>query len=355
MDHLLSQGQERDELFQKAVELRNQFYGHRIHLRGLIELTNHCARNCYYCGIRHDNQGVRRYFLTDGEVMQAVEFARKHHLGSVVIQSGEMQGEGFVRKIGMLVKEIVRITQGTMAVTLSCGEQTEDTYRRWYDAGASRYLLRIETANPDLYTRIHPAGYDWRYRVECLHHLKQIGYETGSGVMIGLPGQTVEDLAHDLLFLKNLDIDMGGIGPYVEHAQTPLFAYRDTLRSPKERMELTLRMIAMLRILMPDINIAATTALQAVSGEGRIAALQAGANILMPNITPKYYRDAYRLYDNKPGTDQSADDSLLAIEKMAALAGCTIAYGEKGNSRHRSNRNTINGLSNSASAATGSC
>lgn len=327
-------GRDRDILLKKSSEIKEQQVGNKVYLRGLIELTNQCAKNCCYCGIRRDNIKVNRYFISDEEVLDAARFAYVNRYGSIVIQSGEIQNESFIRKIESLILDIKELSGGKLGITLSCGEQTEETYLRWFEAGAHRYLLRIETSNPELYAKLHPPDHDWNRRIECLRLLNKTGYQTGTGVMIGLPEQTAYDLANDLLFMKELDIDMCGMGPYIEHEDTPLYHSNDGLLPLQERFELTMNMIAVLRILMPDINIASTTALQAIDKTGREKALKIGANILMPNITPGKYRDLYALYANKPCTDESPEDRLQNLQKLVLNAECEIGFDEWGDSKH---------------------
>ena len=334
---LLQAGPEDSALiFQKAAEVKSRFIGNKVHLRGLIELSNICAKNCFYCGIRQENKYVNRYTVSDEEIEQAIHFAIQNKLGSVVIQSGELISPDFVNRIERLLKMITRVSDGSLGVTLSCGEQTPETYQRWKDAGAHRYLLRIESSNEELYYKIHPKDktHDYQTRLAALQNLKDCGYQTGTGVMIGLPFQTIEDLANDLLFMRDFDIHMCGMGPFVEHEDTPLYAFKDLLLPKTERVDLTLKMIALLRIIMKDINIASTTALQAMVDGGREKALRAGANIMMPNITPGIYRNNYALYENKPGTNEEAEDSQKNLEALINRAGCQVAYGEWGNSRH---------------------
>lgn len=331
---LCCSGKDRDHLLKKSSEIKDQQVGNKVYLRGLIELTNKCVKNCYYCGIRRDNRKVNRYFISVDETLEAARFAFDNRYGSIVIQTGEIQSEWFIRKIESLILKIKKISGGKLGITLSCGEHTEETYRRWFEAGAHRYLLRIETSNPELYAALHPADHDWNRRIECLRLLKKVGYMTGTGVMIGLPGQTIGDLANDLLFMKEQGIDMCGMGPYIEHEDTPLYQSKYGLLPLQKRFELTLKMIAVLRILMPDINIASTTALQAIDKMGREKALKIGANILMPNITPGKYRDDYKLYANKPCTDDSPEDCGKCIEVRVRLAGCEIGFDEWGDSKH---------------------
>ncbi len=222
-----------------------------------------------------------------------------------------------------------------LGVTISLGEQKDDVYREWFDAGAHRYLLRIEASDNELYRKLHPSAmHSFERRLKCLRSLQSIGYQTGTGVMIGLPFQTLENLADDLLFMKDFDIDMVGMGPYIEHANTPLAAHSSTLLPLSERFDLSLKMIAVLRILMKDINIAAATALQAIDPLGREKAIKIGANIIMPNITPGVYRDNYALYENKPCTDDAAEDCKSCLEARLHLADADIGYNEWGDSKH---------------------
>jgi biotin synthase len=333
---LNSKGDEYIKLLKTASEVKNKYVGKKVYLRGLIEFSNICLKNCYYCGIRNLNHQVQRYNLTDEEIINAANFAHQHNYGSIVLQSGEISSKTFSERIENLLKKIKKLSDNKLGITLSCGEQSEDTYKRWFDAGASRYLLRIETSNRDLYYKIHPSDllHSFEKRMESLHLLKKCGFQLGTGVMIGLPFQTIENLADDLMFMKNIDIDMCGMGPYLVHQDTPLARYCDELFPVNERFELTLKMIALLRIIMPDINIASATALQAIDKIGREKAIQVGANILMPNITPGKYRDNYKLYENKPCTDENADDCKNCIEIRVKLAGGEIAYGEWGDSLH---------------------
>ncbi|MDR0510238.1 MAG: [FeFe] hydrogenase H-cluster radical SAM maturase HydE [Rikenellaceae bacterium] len=287
-----------EELFAEADRVRRLTVGDGIHLRGLIEYTNICHKNCLYCGIRRDSR-VARYTLTDDQVIASVRYAVEQGFGSVVIQGGEICAEAHVEAIERIVRRISGMDGP--AVVLSLGEQTAGTYRRWFDAGASRYLLRIESSDPALYARIHPADHSFDRRLEALRDLRRTGYEVGTGVMIGLPWQSVESLAHDLLFMRKFDIDMCGMGPYLECDGTPLASFaHETQGSQQWRGELTLRMIAILRLMMPDINIASTTALQAISPDMRLRGLSCGANVAMPNISPSELRANYVLYDNKP-------------------------------------------------------
>ncbi len=338
---LQSQGPDRLKLFEKAKEVKATHVGNKVYFRGLIEYSNRCRKNCYYCGIRAGNKQYLRYRMTDAEVMEAVLFARENRYASIVIQSGEQSSKAFSSKIESLLKEIHRQTGGTLHVTLSLGEQTTETYRRWFDAGAHRYLLRIEVSNPELYRKLHPSSpiHAYHHRIDALTNLRNLGYQVGTGVMIGLPFQTTEDLADDLLFFRDFDVDMVGMGPYIEHAGTPLFKYRDQLLPLAERFDLALKMVALLRIRMTDINIAATTAMQTIDPQGREKALMVGANVIMPNLTPVKYREDYLLYENKPCLDEEAAECASCLEARIRMAGCEIGYGEWGDSKHFQARN----------------
>ena len=333
---LQSRGDDEKMLFDFSGKIKQENVGNTVYLRGLIELSNICEKDCYYCGIRKSNTNVHRYSINDDEVMDAILFAWENGYGSVAIQSGEIQSKAFTEKITRILQNTGKLTNGELGVTLSCGEQTEETYRQWFESGAHRYLLRIETSNRELYSKLHPNDHIHRFerRLEALGMLKKTGYQVGTGVMIGLPFQTVENLADDLLFMKQFDIDMCGMGPYIEHHETPLYAFKDSLIPLKERFNLSLKMVAILRILMPDINIAATTALQTIEKNGREQAIQVGANVLMPNITPRKYRDDYFLYENKPVSGQSEADDLKNLEKSLEAIGHQIGYGVQGNSKH---------------------
>ena len=331
---LQSKGEDEKMLFDFSGKIKQENVGNTVYLRGLIEFSNICEKDCYYCGIRKSSTNVYRYSISDDEVLESIQFAYDKGYGSVALQSGEIQSKAFTEKITRILQKTTKLTNGELGVTLSCGEQTEETYRQWFEAGANRYLLRIETSNPELYRKLHPNNDIHRFerRLEALEMLKSFGYQTGTGVMIGLPFQTVEDLADDLLFMKNFDIVMCGMGPYIEHHETPLYQFKDELLPLGKRLNLALKMVAILRILMPDINIASTTALQSIEKNARMRAIQIGANVLMPNITPRKYRDDYFLYENKPVSDKSNEDDLKVLEKSLAEIGHKIGFGEQGNS-----------------------
>jgi biotin synthase len=331
---------DREKLFERAYQIKSDLIGRKVNFRGLIEYSNICSKDCLYCGIRCSNKHKQTYELPEEEVLSAAGYALESKFGSVVLQSGEISSKSHTVRITGLLKKIKKLSNNKLGITLSLGEQDEDTYREWFDAGAHRYLLRIEVSNPELYKKLHPNNtkHDYRERLKCLDLIRKVGYQVGTGVMIGLPFQTIDDLVDDLIFIREMDVDMVGMGPYIEHEQTPLYEYRHLLIPRNERFEMALNMIAVLRIMMKDINIASTTALQALDKEGREKGLRAGANIIMPNITPVQYREGYKLYEDKPGTDETPQESLRKLEEQIAKAGDVVAYDEWGDSRHFMNK-----------------
>ncbi len=337
---LQSEGDDRVLLLKKAKQVKESTVGKKVFFRGLVEFSNVCSKDCLYCGIRKSNKNVVRYQASDNEILDACRFAWENRFGSVVLQSGELTSQTFVKRVDTLLKKIKQLSNNELGITLSCGEQSQETYRRWFESGAHRYLLRIEASNPALYYKIHPntKKHSFEIRKEALQFLRETGYQVGTGVMIGLPFQTIDDLAGDLLFFKETDIDMCGMGPYIEHENTPLYAFRHLLKSRQERFDLALNMIAVLRLLMPDINIAAATALQAIDPAGREKALAVGANVIMPNLTPCEYRKEYLLYEDKPCLDEDAELCRNCLEARIELAGSEIGYGEWGDSKHFFNR-----------------
>lgn len=331
---LLCEGADRQLLFDKALEVKLREVGNKVYFRGLIEFSNVCSKDCCYCGIRRSNDKVHRYTLTDNEVIEAARFASENNFGSIVLQSGENNSSAFIFRIERLIKEIRKLSNDQLGITLSLGEQEDEVYRSWFDAGAHRYLLRIETSSKELYKKLHPVDHLFDYRLERLETLRKIGYQVGTGVMIGLPFQRVEQLADDLLFIKTFDVDMVGMGPYIEHAETPLYKFRHGLWDIQERFNMSLKMVAVLRLMLKDINIAATTALQAIDPLGREKAVKVGANIIMPNITPGKYRNDYSLYENKPCVDEEPGQCLGCLDARLSIADSEIGYGEWGDSKH---------------------
>ncbi len=324
---------ELESLYRQAYEVKKRYVGTKVFFRGLIELSNICSKNCYYCGIRSGNTKVKRYQISKGEVLMEARWCWEQRYGSLVIQAGEREDKAWTDFITEIVTEINAFSQVQLGVTLSLGEQTEDIYRQWFEAGAHRYLLRIEESSSILYKELHPADHSFARRLECLRTLKKVGYQTGTGVMIGLPGQTAEHLADDILFFYDEDIDMIGMGPFIPHHETPL-AHLLPSCDPRQALEAGLKMIAVTRIALKDVNIASTTALQALMPSGRELGLLAGANIIMPNITDTSFRRGYQLYEGKPGLDENALSSREALERSILSIGETIGYEEWGDSRH---------------------
>lgn len=311
-----------------------------VYYRGLIEFSNLCAMDCHYCGIRRGNTNVERYTLSIDEIVEAAKWCADSGYGSVVLQSGERSDPAFVDFVEVALRAIKAATvseklpQGA-GITLSVGEQTLETYERFYSAGAHRYLLRVETTNPELFVKIHPTGQTLANRLNCLRMLKETGFQVGTGVMIGIPGQTIEMLADDLLFFSNIDCDMIGMGPYIVHSDTPLKDEfeRDPL-DKRDAMRISLLMIGAARLLMKDINMAATTALQAIDPLGREKALRFGANIIMPQVTPGKYRKNYLLYEGKPCVDEEKGDCLVCLAMRIKSVGRKIGQDDWGDSRH---------------------
>ena len=317
-------------LREEAYRVKVATVGPEVYLRGLIEISNRCVKNCLYCGIRRDIR-CQRYELSDEEVLATARVAARRRFGSVVIQGGERTDAAFIRKITRLLKAIKAINTGDdppLGVTLSLGEQSREVYEEWFDAGAHRYLLRIESSNPDLYHKIHPDDplHAYDRRLQALYDLKEIGYQAGTGAMIGIPFQTAEDLADDLLFYKEFDAPMVGMGPYNPHPETPLTLSGAPYPSAERRFALGLKMIALLRLLMPDINIAAATALEVLDPRGREKGLLSGANVIMPNITPEEQMVKYNLYDRKTLNASNVND--------LKGRGIVIGYGRWGDSKH---------------------
>lgn len=320
-------------LREEAYRVKVETVGPEVYLRGLIEISNICVKNCLYCGIR---RGIpcQRYELSDDEVLATARVAARRRFGSVVIQGGERTDAAFIRRITRLLKEIKSIDTGDdppLGVTLSLGEQPREVYEEWFDAGAHRYLLRIESSNPDLYHRIHPDDplHSYDRRLQALYDLKEIGYQAGTGAMIGMPFQTAEDLADDLLFYKKFDAPMVGMGPYNPHPETPLTRADAPYPSGERRFALGLKMIALLRLLVPDINIAAATALEVLDPRGREKGILSGANVIMPNITPEEQMVKYNLYDRKT----SLPDGAMSVDEMEGQR-IVIGYGRWGDSKH---------------------
>ena len=313
---LLSDDANEQELFKRADDVRRKNVGDEIHLRGLIEFSNICRNNCLYCGIRRDNKKVCRYRLSEEELIKTARQGADMGFKTIVMQSGEDMYFTAER----LCRIISAIKKFDVAITLSIGERSYDEYKAFREAGADRYLMRIETTYKELYHRLDPQM-SWQHRYECLLMIKELGYELGSGIMVGLPGQTLESIANDLLFLQDLEIDMAGIGPFIPHPDTPLAG------ESGGSLSLALRTMAVMRIMLPDINIPATTAMESLHPNGRIMALQAGANVVMPNITEEEYRSFYALYPGKAGADGTPANSRSRLAQKIINLGRTIGTG----------------------------
>lgn len=320
-----------ERLWATADEVRRESVGDQVHLRGLVEISNVCARDCGYCGIRASNGAVRRYRMTAGEIMACAHLAVRFGYGTVVLQAGEDPGIE-TEWLCEIVRRIKGETQ--LAVTLSLGERDDSELVAWRRAGADRYLLRFETSNMGLYHRIHPPlpgeGSD---RFAILRRLREIGYEVGSGIMIGVPGQSYDDLANDILLFRKLDLDMIGIGPYIPHPGTPLGGRGERPSAlPGEQVPatelMTCKALALTRITCPLANIPSTTALATIDrARGREHGLSRGANIVMPNLTPREYRQLYEIYPAKAASDENADESDARIRARLLAMGRTPGTG----------------------------
>lgn len=277
-----------EQIAAAADRVRKKYVGDDVHLRGLIEFSNVCRQNCFYCGLRAENSSVKRYRMDCDEILELAAKAKDYGYKTIVLQSGE---DSFYTTT-KLIDIISGIKKLDMALTLSIGEKSNEEYRAYKDAGADRYLLRIETTDSRLYQKLHPRM-SLENRRQCLYNLKELGYEVGTGCLVGLPGQTLESLADDILFFKELDADMIGLGPFIPHPNTPL---KDATGGA---FQAALKVMAIVRLLLPDSNIPATTAMETLNSNGRIIALKSGANVVMPNVTEGDYRKLYELYPGK--------------------------------------------------------
>ncbi len=326
---------ELEKLWAQADMVRRQNVGDEVHLRGLIELSNHCRRNCLYCGIRRDHAALSRYRMSRQEVLACVDQAVTMGYGTVVLQAGEdpvLSGPW----VAELVGEIKSRTN--LAVTLSLGERGQAEYALWRQAGADRYLLRFETSSPALFERIHPSLPGVKSdRVAILGRLRELGYEIGSGVMIGIPGQTYDDLASDIMLFAELELDMIGVGPYIPHPETPLG--NETATGPQQPPAselMTYKMVALARLACPRANIPSTTALATLNlQQGRELGLQRGANIVMPNLTPVQYRSLYEIYPAKACIRETAAQCHGCLRGRIESIGRTTGTGRGDSPRRR--------------------
>ena len=299
-----------EALFKAADKVRAEYVGKGVHLRALIELSNICAKSCYYCGLRCENTNLERYRLSVQETIEFAAEAKREGYKTVVLQSGEADNFSTAE----MMEIISGIKSMDMAITLSLGEKTYEQYKAYKDAGADRYLLRIETTNEEIYDKLHPKM-SYKNRLKCLQNLRDLGYEVGTGCLVGLPQQTLADLADDILFFKKFNVDMVGLGPFIPNPDTPL-----------KNLEagdffLSIKVMALVRLLLPDINIPATTAMESLHKDGRKIALQAGANVIMPNVTATNYRRKYLLYPGKIGLQVSTKQNRQKVIEMINSIG----------------------------------
>lgn len=303
-------------LQKEALQLRRQYYGDKVYIRGLIEFTNYCKNNCYYCGIRCGNPHVKRYRLSEEEILSCCDNGYKLGFRTFVLQGGEDPYYDDEKMVSIIRK--IKEKYPDCALTLSIGEKSEGSYRRFREAGADRYLLRHETANKAHYRLLHPEEMSLINRKNCLYTLKKLGYQVGAGFMVGSPEQTLEHLAEDLIFLRELQPDMVGIGPFIPHHDT---------RYAEEQagdVEWTLFLLSIIRIMFPKVLLPATTALGTMDVRGREKGLLAGANVIMPNLSPKENRKDYELYDNKICTGEEAAECRQCLARRVESVGCHI-------------------------------
>lgn len=313
---LLSTDKYDEMLFESADKIRKSIYGNDVYIRGLIEFTNYCKNNCYYCGIRCENKNVLRYRLTKDEILECCREGYELGFRTFVLQGGE--DNYFTDEIMCDIISSIRQEFEDCAITLSIGEKSYESYLSYFNAGANRFLLRHETADCEHYNKLHPKNMTLENRKKCLYDLKRIGFQVGSGFMVGSPFQTIENIIADLNFLYEFQPDMIGIGPYITHQDTPFCKYKSG------SVELTLRLIAILRHMFPYALIPATTALGTLDSEGREKGLRAGANVVMPNLSPVSVRKLYALYENKISTGEEAAQNRALLEKRVINAGYRV-------------------------------
>ncbi|MCC8180766.1 MAG: [FeFe] hydrogenase H-cluster radical SAM maturase HydE [Planctomycetes bacterium] len=301
-----------------AREAALSIFGNKIYIRGLIEFTNYCRNNCYYCGIRSGNADVERYRLGKDDILAAAEEGARLGFRTFVLQGGE--DSWFDDDILVDIVAALRAAHPDCAITLSVGERSFASYEKLYQAGANRYLLRHETASPEHYAMLHPQSLSLANRTACLWNLKKIGFQTGSGFMVGSPYQTADNLAQDMLFLARLQPEMIGIGPFIPHRDTP-FADK-----PSGSVDQTVFLLSLIRLMLPKVLLPATTALGSLAGDGRERGVLAGANVVMPNLSPLSVRDRYMLYNNKAFTDLEAAENISGLQKKMASIGYQVVF-----------------------------
>ena len=304
-----------ERLKEEACRVRDEVYGRRVFMRGLIEISNHCKNNCLYCGIRRDAK-CRRYRLSKEQIMDCCRTGYGLGFRTFVMQGGE--DAWFTDEVMCDIVETVKREFPDCAVTLSLGERGRESFRRLRDAGADRYLLRHETADADHYRKLHPAEMTLEHRMQCLHDLRELGYQVGAGFMVGSPGQTVETLKKDLAFIEEFKPEMVGIGPFIPAAGTPFEGER------AGSVEITLRLLAMIRVMHPHVLLPATSALGTMHPQGRERAIAAGANVVMPNLSPQDTRALYSIYNNKLSTGSEAAESAADIRLRMAAIGMEV-------------------------------
>ncbi len=314
----------RGMLAEEASALRQKYYGNKIYTRGLIEFTNYCKNNCYYCGIRRDNRNAKRYRLTKEEILSCCDHGYELGYRTFVLQGGEDPYYNDQR-MAEIIREI-RAGYPDCAITLSIGEKSYESYQLFREAGANRYLLRHETANEQHYGMLHPANMSLTVRKQCLYDLKALGYQVGAGFMVGSPGQKPEHLAEDLEFLEELKPQMVGIGPFIPHHDTQ-FA-----KEPAGSVEMTIFLLSVIRILLPKVLLPATTALGTADPRGREKGILAGANVVMPNLSPVLHRKQYELYDNKICTGEESAECRQCLAKRVESVGCCLVS-ERGDAK----------------------
>lgn len=305
-----------EKLKAEARMAAQSVYGKQIYIRGLIEFTNYCKNDCYYCGIRRSNRNAQRYRLTEEDILACCKEGYELGFRTFVLQGGE-DGYYTDEKLTALIRKIKEVYPDC-ALTLSIGEKSEESYRAYKEAGADRYLLRHETAREEHYRKLHPEEMSCENRKNCLRTLKKLGYQTGAGFMVGSPYQTIDDLVEDFLFLKELDPEMVGIGPFIAHQDTPFHDEKSGT------LEDTLFYLALLRLMLPNVLLPATTALGTICPKGRELGVKSGANVVMPNLSPVSVRKKYMLYDGKICTGDEAAECRFCLSRRMELIGCQI-------------------------------
>lgn len=326
VEMLCLRGEDQDVLHNRASDIRNAYLSGTVYIRALAEFSNICGNNCFYCGLRKSNVKIKRYELTPEEILLIADDVSDSGINSIVLQSGERRDRKFTSYVSYTLK-LIKEKHPRMCITLAVGEQDRGVYEEFYEYGATRYILRIETSDEVHYKKLHPESMSFKNRLRCLHELREIGFQVGTGVMVNAPYQTLENLADDVIFFSLLDIDLCSLGPYIPHSDTPFggIEYR-----PEETLNLGLNMISVLRIAMPDINIASTTSLDMLSPDGRELGLIAGANVILPRISSFARRSENTLHDENPEGAMEYRALLKTLDEKIKLLGLTSDSGESG-------------------------